>query len=49
MIAVADTTPLHYLILIQQAAVLPKLYGRIVIPRVYVHPKLLQSLMRRQP
>jgi predicted nucleic acid-binding protein len=32
MIVVADTTPLNYLILIGEIDVLPKLYGRVVIP-----------------
>jgi len=32
MIVVADTTPLNYLILINEVDVLPKLYGRVVIP-----------------
>lgn len=33
MIVVADTTPINYLILIEQIDVLPKLYGRVVIPQ----------------
>lgn len=32
MIVVADTSPLHYLILIDQIDVLEPMYGRIVIP-----------------
>ena len=32
MIVVADTTPLNYLILIGEVEVLPRLYGRVVIP-----------------
>jgi predicted nucleic acid-binding protein len=32
MIVVADTTPINYLILIEEIHVLPKLYGRVVIP-----------------
>lgn len=32
MIVVADTTPINYLILIEEIDVLPKLYGRIIIP-----------------
>jgi len=32
MIVVADTSPLNYLILIEQVQVLPTLYGQIVIP-----------------
>jgi predicted nucleic acid-binding protein len=33
MIVVADTTPVNYLILIDEIDVLAKLYGRVVIPR----------------
>lgn len=33
MIVVADTTPVNYLILIEEIDLLPKLYGRVVIPR----------------
>ena len=32
MIVVADTSPLYYLILIGEAEVLRRLYGRVVIP-----------------
>ena len=32
MIVVADTTPINYLILIEEIHVLPALYGRVVIP-----------------
>jgi predicted nucleic acid-binding protein len=32
MIVVADTTPLHYLILIQQQNVLERLFGHVLIP-----------------
>jgi len=32
MIVVADTTPLHYLILIQHDDLLPRLFGRVLIP-----------------
>lgn len=32
MIIVSDTTSLHYLVLIDAAAVLPALYGRVLIP-----------------
>jgi predicted nucleic acid-binding protein len=34
MIVVADTTPINYLILIEEIDILAKLYGRVVIPRV---------------
>jgi predicted nucleic acid-binding protein len=42
MLAVADTSPLHYLILIQQERFLPVLYTRVVIPPA-VHQELLRS------
>lgn len=32
MIIVSDTTPLHYLILIDEVNLLPKLFGEIIIP-----------------
>jgi predicted nucleic acid-binding protein len=32
VIVVADATPLHYLILIEHANVLPALYGRVIVP-----------------
>jgi predicted nucleic acid-binding protein len=32
MIIVADTTPIHYLILIGEAEVLKEMFGRIIIP-----------------
>ncbi len=34
MIIVADTSPLCYLILIQEINLLPQLFGKIYIPRV---------------
>ena len=34
MIVVADTTPINYLILIEEIDVLARLYGRVVIPHV---------------
>lgn len=33
MIVVADTSPLNYLILIEQTDILPALFGQVVIPR----------------
>ncbi len=30
MIIVADTSPINYLILIQEVDILPKMYGRVV-------------------
>ena len=34
MIVVADASPLHYLILIEQITVLPPLYGQVIAPSV---------------
>ena len=42
MIVVADTTPINYLILIEEIDVLPKLYGRVIIPRA-VNEELMRS------
>ena len=42
MIVVADTTPVNYLILIGEIDVLPRLYGRVVIP-LAVHEELTRS------
>jgi predicted nucleic acid-binding protein len=42
MIVVADTTPVNYLILIDEIDVLPRLYGRVVIP-LAVHEELTHS------
>ena len=32
MITVSDTSPIHYLILLRQEEILPKLFGQIIIP-----------------
>lgn len=32
MIVVADSSPLHYLVLIEQTALLPEMYGDVMIP-----------------
>ena len=42
MIVVADTTPINYLILIEEIDLLPKLYGRVIIPRA-VNEELMLS------
>src|SRR5215510_5646017 len=34
MLVIADTSPLHYLVLIEHTAVLPSLFGRVVVPPV---------------
>jgi len=36
MIVIADTNPLHYLVLLEHAEVLQHLYGRIIIPAAVV-------------
>jgi predicted nucleic acid-binding protein len=41
MIVVADTSPLNYLILIEEIEILAKMYGRVVIPRA-VRSELLR-------
>jgi hypothetical protein len=33
MIVVADTSPINYLLLIKEIDILPKMYGKVVIPR----------------
>ncbi len=32
MIVIADTTPLHYLVLLNRAEILHELYGRVTVP-----------------
>ena len=41
MIVVADTSPINYLILIEEIDILTKIYGRVVIPRA-VRDELLR-------
>jgi predicted nucleic acid-binding protein len=41
MIVVADTSPINYLILIEEIDILTKIYGRVVIPRA-VREELLR-------
>src|SRR6266851_985192 len=36
MIVIADTSPLHYLVLLEHTEVLQHLYGRVLIPRAVV-------------
>ncbi len=40
MIVIADTAPINYLVLIGEDALLPKLYGEVVIP-----PAVLRELL----
>jgi predicted nucleic acid-binding protein len=56
MIVVSDTSPIHYLLLIDQVELLQKLYGRIVIPQVVRDemlaagaPLALQQWIRQPP
>jgi len=42
MIVVADTSPINYLILIEEIDILTKMYGRVVIPRA-VREELLRT------
>lgn len=39
MLVVSDTSPINYLVLLQQDSLLPALYGRVVIPPA-VHEEL---------
>jgi len=43
MIVVADTSPIHYLVQLGEADLLPELYGRVLVPSAVVeelrHPK----------
>jgi predicted nucleic acid-binding protein len=43
MIVVADTSPINYLLLIQEIDILPKMYGRVVIPQA-VQEELLRPV-----
>ena len=47
MIVVSDTTPLNYLILIGQTDLLPRLYGRVIVPTTVVRE--LQHLLAPAP
>jgi predicted nucleic acid-binding protein len=56
MIVVADTSPINYLILIQEIDVVPKIYGRVVIPHTVREelvrasaPQLVRSWMDHPP
>ena len=33
MLVIADTSPLHYLVLIEHTAILPTLFGHVLVPR----------------
>ena len=56
MIVVADTTPLHYLVLIEQSHLLPALYGRVLTPPAVLAelsdpgtPELVSRWARHRP
>lgn len=56
MIVIADTSPLHYLILLEHAEVLHKLYGRVIVPGAVVFelkaektPPLVKEWIMRPP
>jgi predicted nucleic acid-binding protein len=56
MIVVADTSPINYLILIEEIEILTKIYGRVVIPRAVQEellrpaaPEAVRSWMSRLP
>jgi len=36
MIVIADTSPLHYFILLEHAEVMQELYGRVIIPEAVI-------------
>ena len=36
MIVIADTSPLHYLVLLEHSAILQHLYGRVIVPKAVV-------------
>src|SRR5271170_8037457 len=48
MIVVADTSPIHYLVQLGEADLLPALYGRVLLPSAVVkelhHPKAAASV-----
>lgn len=37
MIVVSDTSPINYLVLIQAIELLPKLFGKVVIPQAVLY------------
>jgi predicted nucleic acid-binding protein len=56
MIVVSDTSPLHYLLLLDRVELLPKLYGNIIIPEVVRDemlatgaPVILQQWIQKPP
>jgi predicted nucleic acid-binding protein len=56
MIVIADTSPLNYLILIGEIDVIPRLYGRVIIPSAVLSelqssqaPKAIREWIRNPP
>jgi len=56
MIVIADTSPLHYFILLEHAEVLRELYGRVIIPEAVAlelkadkTPPSVKEWIRRPP
>jgi predicted nucleic acid-binding protein len=56
MIVIADTSPICYLILIGQTDLLPRLYGKVIIPVVVrdelaatASPKVIRDWMSQTP
>jgi predicted nucleic acid-binding protein len=47
MIVVADTSPLNYLILIDQIDLLPALFGHVLLPRVVFRNCCIRKLLRK--
>ena len=47
MLVVADTSPINYLVLIEQTAVLPALYTRVLLPPAVVRE--LRDAARKRP
>jgi hypothetical protein len=43
MLVIADSSPLHYLVLIEQTDILPALFGHVIIP-----PVVAEELQRPQ-
>jgi predicted nucleic acid-binding protein len=42
MIVIADTSPINYLVLIEEIGILPRMYGRVVIPHT-VREELMRA------
>lgn len=56
MIVIADTSPINYLVLIKEIEILPKLYGKVVIPQAVreellrpVTPEIVRTWTAQEP